>query len=265
MSKRSLLSQLLFLILFLVLQPHHTFADKSRIYDEAHLLKDEEINFLERKAKKLSDKRETDFMIVTITEDLAEDIEQYVQDLYDKKSLGDEGENGSVAILGVDIDRRDVVLLGFQEAKERLDAERLDKIRQKITPKLTEEDYLSAFDRFLKISSDYMRFKPGINPDNLFYKTWVQLLLAMMLASGIVGIMLSHRKAKITITEETYLDSARTKINRKRDRFIRKSVTRRLKPQNNSNQSNRQRTSSFSSRTSRTSGGRSSSRSRGKF
>jgi len=251
-------------ILFLTIIPNHVSAEKERIYDNANLLNNEEKKLLESQAKKLSDKRETDFMIVTITKDTAEDIEAYIQELYDNEQLGYNEPHGNVAILGIDIDRRDVVIHGHKKAKERLAADRIDKVRNEITPDLSDENYFEAFEQYLTLSSDYIRFKPGANPNNVLYTIWGQLLAAVLFASSIVGMMLRHTKPRTTTTAATYRDESRTKINRKRDRYLRKSVTRRLKPKDDSNRT-RSSGSRSSPRVGRTRGGHSHSRSRGKF
>lgn len=263
-KSRPHLFTLLLLTLFILL-PTHAFADKERIYDEANLLTDEEKQKLESQAKKYSDKRETDFMIVTITEDTAEDIEVYLQDLYDEKELGYNKAHRDVALLGIDINRRYVAIHGYGKAEERLDASRGDLIQDEITPDLTAGHYFAAFEQYLSLSSDYIRFKEGANPKNILYKTWGQLLAGILFASSIVFMMLRHTNPKVTTTAATYRDDSRTKINRKRDRYLRKSLTRRLKPQNNTNRTSRSTSSRSTRRTGRTRGGRSHSRSRGRF
>lgn len=261
---RTQLFLFLVFVLFLTL-PVDAFAATEVIYDEANLLTKEEKASLQSLAEKQSKKRKTDFIIVTIKEDTATDIEAYMQNLYDEKELGYNEAYGDAVILGIDIDRRIVAMHGYGEAEERLDADRQDLILDEIADDLSDGAYLSAFEQYISLSSDYIRYKAGANPRNVLYKIWGQLLAAVLFAGAIVGMMVRHTNPKVTTTAATYRDESRTKINRKRDRYLRKSVNRRLKPQSNQNRTSRGRSSSSSPRTGRTSGGHSHSRSRRKF
>lgn len=261
---RTLLLISLSLVLFILL-PNDAQAAKERIYDEAGILTDEEKQSLESVAKTYSEKRKNNFLIVTITEDIAADVETYIQDLYDKEKLGYDEAHRDAAILGIDLDRRDVVMHGYGIAEVRLDANRQDLILDEIISDLSDGHYASAFEQYITLSSDYIRYKEGANPRNVLYKTWGQLLAAILFASGIVGMMLRHTNPKVTTTAATYRDEARTKINRKRDRYLRKSVSRRMKPQNNTKRSTRRSGGRANRTTGRTRGGHSHSRSRRKF
>lgn len=265
MIRRTFIIFIFAFISFLVFLPPNALAETNRIYDDANLLADDEVQTLESKADHYSHKRKTDFLIVTITEAVAEDIETYLKELVDDQNLGYDDEDKSAVILGVDIDRRDVVIHGFGKAEERLDASRLDLILDEITPELSEANYFGAFTEYIDLSSDYIRYKPGANPRNILYKTWGQLLAAVLFASFVVGLMLKHTNPKVTTTAATYRDESRTKINRKRDRYLRKSVSRRAKPKKTMRSSNRQGRSRTRIGGGRTPGGRTFSRSRRKF
>lgn len=265
MSKRYLFVWMFILLFLCLLIPTGTLAAKERIYDEAKLLSDQEKESLEAIAKKHSDKRETDFMIVTITKDIAKDIETYLQDLYDGEELGYDQAYGNVALLGIDIDRRDIIIAGFEKAETQLDGDRIDLIREEITPDLSDSRYADAFEQYIVLSSDYIRYKEGANPNNLLYKTSIQFLAALLFAGSVIGWMVRHTNPRVTTTAATYRDESRTKMNHKRDRYIRKSTTRRLKPQTNNSSSSRRTSTRSSSRIGRTRGGRTHSRSRGKF
>lgn len=265
MSMRKINSLVLMMVVFIFafLLPTVSAAEQ-RIYDEANLLTNSEREALEAQAEKYSKKRKTDFLIVTITEETADDIEIYMNNLYDKEQLGYNELHGNVAMLGIDIDRRYVVILGFQKAKGRLNAERSNVIREDITADLSAGNYVTAFEDYLSLASNYMRYKPGVDPDNVFYQTWTQLIIAVVIALAVLGMMLRRMKSGITTTAGTYRDHSRTRINRQRDRYLRKTVTRVRKPRNNNN--NRGGPGAGATRSvGRTSGGHSYSRSRGKF
>jgi len=207
-------------------------SDKQRIYDFAELLTDEEVEKLESLAEKYSHKRETDFVMITV-QDSEQDMETYMDDFYDEEGLGYDQAHGNTALLGLDMSERDVVLMGFKKAETYLDPNRLTQIREKITSLLSDRDYFSAFEAYISLSAKYMKFKPGVNPENPLYNTWIQLVIAIGMAAFIVWMMARSVEPKMETTSRTYQDTERTKIIKKRDRYIRRTVTKRRKPKQN--------------------------------
>lgn len=240
--------------------PQDITAAKQRIFDYANLLSDDEINSLEQQAKKHSEKRNTDFIVITITEETASDVEQFMEDFYDNEKPGFDKPKGNAAILGIDIDRRDVVLHGYGLAEKRLDGHRLELIRSNIRDDLSEGNYYDAFEQFIALGSDYIRFKEGVNPDNIFYNTLGQLGIAIVLSGLIVGFMVYQVNPKSTTTPSTYRDDTRSRVINQYDRYIRKTVTRRRRQKDNTKGGG-----GSGPPVGRTSGGSSYSRSRGKF
>ncbi len=152
-------------------------TDKQRIYDEAGILTNEEILNLEAISKSYSEKRQTDFVILTTQN--SQSAQQYMANFYDKHQLGYEQKNGNAVILTVNIKNREVYLAGFYQAETYLTNERLDKIRNRITKDLSDSNYANAFEMFIKEADYYFDYEPNVNPDNLFYKTWFQFILAI--------------------------------------------------------------------------------------
>lgn len=262
MKNSRLYVTLSFLFLFIVafMMPHLTSAETNQlIYDDANLLSEKEINKLEDLAAKNSSKRETDFIIVTLDGESGIDIEQYMADFYDEKGFGYDKTHGNAVMLGIDLKNRDVMLMGFYKAKERLDGNRLSKIREHITPDLSDGNYYSAFQKYLSLAEKYIQYRPGVNPDNIFYKTWAQLLFALGSSVVIIWLLVRNVNPKITINAQTYRDDSKTRIIRKQDHYIRTSLTKRRKPQDSN------KSGGGGSSGGRTGGGHSYSSSRGKF
>lgn len=232
-------------------------STKQRIYDDAGLLTAEEIMSLEEIANEFSIKQETDFIILT-TKDAEKDITKYMEDIYDEQAFGYDKAHGNTAILTMDMKSRDVELAGFYKAKTYLDNERLGLIRKKITQDLSNENYFEAFETFIVTADEYMEYKPGVNPENIFFKWWFQIIISLGIAGLIVGTMAYNSGGRVTTNVRTYMDSNNTEILRRKDRYMRKTVTKRRKPSNNNR-------SGGSGGGGMTSGGHSHSGSRGKF
>src|SRR5690625_4012021 len=237
-------------------------SSKQRIFDDANLLTTEEIAKLEKLAEKYSVKRERDFLIFT-KDNEEKDIGKYMDDYYDEHAPGFDKAHGNTAMLGIDVHemKRDVVLHCFGKAEKYLDSNRLTLIQEQIIPDLSDGNYFDAFVSFILLSDKYMNYRPGVNPENPFYKTWVQFAIAIVLGIIVVGMMAYHVNPKMTTNASTYQDMNRTKVLNKRDRYIRTTVTKRRKPKQSSSGGG----GSGGGGIGRTSGGFSRSSSRGKF
>ncbi|WP_078382835.1 TPM domain-containing protein [Sutcliffiella halmapala] len=236
MKKRSLIFFLSALLLLLPLgmtvhaeAPHQ----KQFVYDYAQLLTDNEVAELEALASELGAERETAFIIITANGTDGKDIDQYVGDFYDEQAPGYNQPHGNTAILTIDLQERDVKLAGFKKAEDYLDDQRMNQIRNKITPALSDGQYFEAFSSFIHTSHDYMGYKPGVNPENVLFKWWFQLLVSIIVAGVIVTLMAYRSGGRVTVSARTYMDSNNSRIISKHDRYVRKTVTKRKKPTNN--------------------------------
>lgn len=240
MVKRRFSKEWLFYIVLILCLPaiHNdvTYASSSKsfVYDEANILTDDEIAKLDQLADQYSEKRETEFIILTTNDTDGKDIEQYLQDFYDANAPGYDRPHGNAAILALDVDVREVYVAGFYHAEKYLDNDRIDSLLDQITPDLSDEQYYEAFQSFITISNRYMGFKPGIDPEFIFFKWWFQLLVSIGVGALIVKMMLRHTGGKITVNERTYQDTNRSRVLQRRDHYVRKSVTRRRKPSHHS-------------------------------
>ena len=199
---------------------------KKLVYDHADLLDDEEEDALRSLAAGLGAERETDFLIVTLDGTGGPDIAEYVARFYDEEAPGYDRHHGNAAILAIDLAERDVFLAGFGKAETLLDSGRLDKIRGKITPLLSEGAYYEAFEKYLRLAHDYMGYRPGVNPDNILFKDWFQIAVSLAVAVATVGIMAAHSGGRVTVNARTYLDERRSGVVGRSDVFTHKTVTK---------------------------------------
>ncbi|RDW15909.1 TPM domain-containing protein [Oceanobacillus chungangensis] len=249
------------LLSVLPLLPSETSAaldSKQRIYDYANLLTEGEKSQLEKLASDYGAENKTDFVILTTSDTEGKDIKLYMEDFYEEQALGYDKPHGNTAIITLDMKSGDVYLAGFYKADEYLSDSRLDQIRNMITPDLSNGDYYDAFTIFIQTSSKYMGISPWINPELFIFKLWFQILAPIALAAIIVGLMAFNSGGRVTVNERTYLNTAQ--VTRRKDRYLRTTVTKTRKPSNN-NGSGR----GGGGGGGRTSGGHSHSGSRGSF
>ncbi|CAM4446132.1 MULTISPECIES: TPM domain-containing protein [Paenibacillus] len=230
---------------------------KTLIYDDAHLLSQADYDELNTMANEYGAERETDIMIITTDNPENEDVVKMTEDFYDEQAPGYDKPFGNAVILTLDMRNRDIYLAGFYKAEQYLDDARLDKIRNKITPDLTEGDYRQAFEQYIKTANRYMGYEPGVNPDNILFNLWFQLGGALAIGGIAVGIMAYRSGGRVTVSGRTYEDAGTSGVLQRQDRFIRTTVTKRKIQKSSS--------SSGGGGGGRTGGGHSHSGSRGSF
>ncbi|MFJ5624897.1 TPM domain-containing protein [Peribacillus loiseleuriae] len=227
---------LLFFVTFLFLLHWGTQAkaESQYIYDFANLLSKQEVAELQSLASKLGKERNTAFIMITVNGTDGKDIVQYVEDFYDEQAPGLNQPHGNTAILMIDMKTRDIYLAGFKKAEQYLDSGRLDQIRHKITPALSEGQYFQAFSAFINTSYEYMGYEPGVDPENILFKWWFQLAASLGVAGIVVAFMAYRSGGRVTVNAGAYMNSHQSRVLNKYDHFIRQSVTKQKKPPTNS-------------------------------
>lgn len=221
---------LFFVVLLLALPlatPVSAADRKPLVYDKAGLLTQEEVNELNALANEYGAHRETDIMIMTIDSPEAYGAKEMAQDFYDAYGPGFDKPHGNTAILMLDMANRDLYIAAFYKAKEYLDDDRLDKIRDKITSDLSDGNYKQAFQTYIEKVDYYMGFSPEVNPDNLLYNIWVQLGVSVVIGGGIVTLMVRRSGGRITVNSRTYENAGTSGVLAHEDRYLHTSVSRR--------------------------------------
>lgn len=207
-------------------------AVDQRVYDNADLLSESEIAELEAVAAEHSRKHGTDFLFWTTADEQSLYIQDDMGGFYD--TWAEENGQENAVLLSMNIATRDVYLAGFGSAERTLDNQRVDLVLDRIIPEMQRGDYAAAFHETVTTSSRYMEFRPGVNPENIFFKTWFQLAIALLLGTGVVGFMLYNSGGRVTTTSTTYFDDDHTKVTGKLDQFRNKTISRRKVPKKSS-------------------------------
>ena len=203
---------------------------KQFIYDYADVLTAEEEKELEAVASLLSEERNTAFIIVTTNGTDGRSIEKYMGDFYDDQAPGYDKPHGNTAMLTIDFEERDVYLSGFKLAEKYLDYDRLETIREDITPDLSDGYYYDAFSHFLYAAHEYMGYSPDeVNPNSIFFQWWFQLAVSVVVAGIVLFIMISRSGGVVTANGSTYIDNTQSGVIGRRDNYIRTAVTKERK------------------------------------
>lgn len=233
-KKQTLIIFLLFTAFILFFSVHIDPAEaagaKQHVYDNAGLLNKQEISKLEALAKVHGEKQQTDFIILTTNSTDGKSIETYMGDFYDKKGFGYNKKYGNTVLFTIDMGQRKVYLAGFGKAEKYLDDERVNLVLDRIMPFISDGDYYGAFQKTIELSSKYMEYRPGVNPESILLKWWFQLVIALVIGGTAVGIMAYNSGGRVTINEGTYFDQHNSRVNSSRDVFVNQTVTRTRKP-----------------------------------
>lgn len=208
--------------------PIETSASKlqQQVFDEAGLLQPGERSELEELANQFRNERQTDFLIYTTLNAAGEDVKKLTQKFYDDKAPGYDRPHGNAVILTLDMKGRELYLAGFYKGKEYLDDQRLDRIRDRITPYLKEGDYRAAFGLYLETAHRFMDYPPGVDPDFILFNGWVQVALSAVIAALVVGLMAYRSGGRVTVSRRTYEDTANSGILEHRDQYLRTTTTK---------------------------------------
>ncbi|MBD2844875.1 TPM domain-containing protein [Paenibacillus sp. IB182496] len=209
-------------------------AQKQMIFDDAELLSRADYEALNALANMYAAERETDMIIYTTPNPEGADVKRITQDYYDAQGFGYDKSHGNTVLLTVDMKGREIYLAGFYKGETYLDDRRLDKIRDRMTPAMSEGDYADAFRTYLDTAHRYMGFEPGVNPDNIVFRLWFQLAVAVALGGAVVGLMAYRSGGRVTVTPQTYQNTATSGVLAHHDRYIRKTTTKTRIPRNNS-------------------------------
>lgn len=232
---------IIIMIIFTILSIYTVMAEEKtsqKIYDFAELLTVQQIEEMESISNEYSEKRQVDIIILTTNSTQGKGAQKYMEDFYDENGLGYDKPHGNTAILTIDMENREVYVAGFYKGKEYLDNTRCDLIRKKITPDLSEGNYYEAFNSFIELSYRYMGIRPGVNPENVLFKLWFQVLASMIIAGASVMVMAYRSGGKDTTVSGTYLNEKNSKITDKRDIYVRTEITKHKKPSDNDNDNN---------------------------
>jgi uncharacterized protein len=267
----------------------------QHIYDKAGLLSTSDLSKLEDMCIEYGDEADIEIIILTHKDGNAPDGDYYIEDFYDTMLPRDS------AILLVDMYNRDVIIHGYGEAETYIHSKRIDNIITEISPYLTNGDYYTAFEIFIKSSAEYMVDETELNYDHNYNynydgspKTYTppnhgsyynngydnnynkterlltdplfQLVISLIIGAIVVSVMAYSSGGTITTGSSTYFDPSNSGLIGRRDYYIRTKVTKVKKPTSQTNQPTRTggiNSGGFKGGVSR--GGHSHSSGRGKF
>lgn len=238
--------------------------EDQKVYDNSGLFNNQEVSKLEDIFKEYGEEGQID--IVAITVDSLDGItrKKYLEDFYDEYGLGYDKEFGDTVLLLINMDPTDrgVEIQGYGTAEYYVNNDRIEYMLDDITKLLKAGKYYEAMEEYAKQAAYYMNQEKGVNvapatgdqytgkgygessydgpsdyygkkEDNIFYNTFVQLGIALVIGGVAVGVMAANSGGRITVHNRTYLNDGTSGVVDSRDDYIRTTTTKVRKPQNN--------------------------------
>lgn len=265
MKKKTYFRYLLALLVccVLLLFPHipiSAASENQNVWDYAEVFSSKELSSLEEMAQDYCKEKDYRFLVVTTTTlsdgyeytssyDTDQDCDLYTEAFYNSivEEYGDTYEN--CVILTLDLTNRYALVTGWGKLKEgSMDATRCTQVYESILDKFSDDQWFEACEKYYKTANRFIHIRSGVNPNNIFLKTWFQLILAAVIGGIIILINVIHSGGTMTVSDKTYLDDGRSKLVGKHDHYIRTSVHRtKRESSNNSSSSSGGGSSSHSS------------------
>lgn len=232
------------------------------VYDDAGLLSENEVLDLEDECTSYGTGAGIEIYILTHDDASAPYVETYIENFEDQLPAGDR------VYIALDMQERDVFIEGYGKAETYIHSKRISEIIDKITPSLSDGNYFDAFSTYIQMSADYMSDDSELNYDHdytagtpqssdpnaanydptwpsdnssdsqlpsFLSNIWIQLLIAVVIGASTVGIMAFNSGGRMTVTGYNYMDQSHSGLIGRRDDYIRTTVTRVRKPENNNN------------------------------
>lgn len=218
----------------------------QRVYDYAETYSDEEIQLLEQEAEDYYKKTGYNFFVITTTtreeysytetSDLDENCRLYSKAFYDTMKATNYDEYKNAAILVLDLsDNRYANVQGQGELESKLNSTRCNLVFDHIKDDLSDSYWYDATINYYKYTAKYIKYKPAVNPEAFYMKTWVQAIAAILIGALIILINILNAGGKMTVSSFTYLKNANMLA--KHDHYIRTSVTKTKRSSDNDSSS----------------------------
>lgn len=254
MKKKTYLNYLLALLVcsVLLLLPQISVSassDTQRVWDYAGAFSSTELSSLEKKAEDYCTKKDYHFLILT-TNTLSDgyeyessysseqDCDLYTEAFYNslQSDYGDTYKNS--VILTLDLSNRYALVTGWGNLKNGpMDSTRCSQVYKAILDELSDNQWFKASEKYYTTADRFLQIHSGVDPNNIFLKTWFQLILAVIISAVIIIINIIHAGGKMTVSNRTYLDNERSKLLEKHDHYIRTSVRKTKRESNHSSSS----------------------------
>lgn len=232
------------------------FTRNDKVYDQADLLTQDEIEALQKRCLEIAEEKELDIVIVTTDDAEGKSARDYADDFFDYNGFGYDEPMGTGILYLIDMDNREGWISTSGEAIDYFTDRRIYQITGGIQPRLANAEYYESAELFLDYVEDFMGVLPdsGYDDDDeeAYTEEWYddggsygdyqagqkgfhvdleQVLINLFMAAVIGGIsvlvMVHNAGGKVTVNSHTYLNPNSVKFKQKRDVYTHTTTTSR--------------------------------------
>ena len=201
----------------------------ARVSDGAGLLTEEQLVNLKSQINNIIDKCNFDAVIVTVNSLNGKKPVVYADDYFDYNGFGF-GSDRDGALFLVSMEDRDWYISTSGKGIQAITDARINEIKSKVVPYLSNGNYYGAFTQFLSMTEGYLE-----NPDTVtnnktrnLIGVWIAAFVIALAAVLIMGAQLKTAHPKQLAND--YVKSGSFKLTHKRDFFINTHTSRTPRP-----------------------------------
>ncbi len=239
--KKRILTVLFALILCMVVViPTFAASDLPRLVDNADLLTDSEESTLLSKLNEISERQQTDVVVVTADTLDGKTPMDYADDFYDYNGYGVGGDKDGVLLL-VSLEDRDWWMSTTGYGITAITDAGIEYISEKFLSDLSDGDYADAFTTYAELCDDFFTqarsgqpYDTGHMPKqpfNIARNLLIALIVGFVIALLATGVMKGKLKTvRFQSAASNYVKANSMNVTESRDMFLYTHVDRRAKP-----------------------------------
>lgn len=218
-----------------------------RLVDMADLLSDSEESDLLTMLNDISQRQQTDIIVITVDSMEGETAMVYADDFYDHNGYGF-GDRRDGILLLISMDEREWYISTHGYGITAITDAGREYLSEQFVSDLSAGDHAAAFTNFAKLCDDFITqaktgdpYDVGHLPDDSFEPVWgllTALAAAFVISLIVTGIMRMQLKSVHSQSAaDNYIKQGSMQLTKKNDLFLYRHVDRRKKPKNKSSHS----------------------------
>ncbi len=227
--------------------PVFAVSDLPRLVDNADLLTDSEESVLLARLDEISQRQQTDIVVLTVDSLDGESPMEYADDFYDYNGYGF-GDNNDGVLLLVSMEDRDWWMSTTGYGITAITDAGIEYISEEFLPDLSDGDYAEAFQTYAKLCDEFItQAKTGQpydeghmpkEPFNIAWNLFIAFVIGLVVALIVTNIMKNKLKTvRFQSAAGNYIKANSMNVTESRDLFLYTHVDRHAKPKETSSSS----------------------------
>lgn len=221
------------------LEVHAAEQNQSQVFDDAKVLSEEQVQYLEEKAKKLGSEYNMNFLVLTTDNTKGYTAQEYADDFYDNGSYYQNVQGGGVYL--IDLENREIYISTDSALIQFLTDRRIDEILDAAYEYASSGDYYGTLNSMLDSTKKFL--EAGIPNSQYQYNTETKEITryysltqtdgliaaggALILGLIVCGIIVGRYRLKFGTYTYPFQVNSQLSLTVNEDRFMHEIVTHR--------------------------------------